>query len=104
MFCKYCGKEINDSSVFCSNCGKKLIIDPNEISLDKKESDTRKDSPVIGILSICFSIFVIGLIFSIIGLSKTKSKKTYTLNLIGGILSVLFYFLYMFLFFNTLFI
>lgn len=24
MFCRYCGKEIDESTVFCSNCGKKI--------------------------------------------------------------------------------
>lgn len=31
MFCKYCGKELKDSSKFCSKCGKKLA----EASVEK---------------------------------------------------------------------
>lgn len=31
MFCKYCGKELKDSSKFCSKCGKQLA----EVSVEK---------------------------------------------------------------------
>ena len=32
MFCKYCGTELPDKSVFCSNCGKQLIEVTKEIN------------------------------------------------------------------------
>ena len=34
MFCKYCGKEITDSSKFCQYCGKSL--ESNTIDLSGK--------------------------------------------------------------------
>ena len=30
MFCKYCGKEVNDDAKFCPHCGKNLADDPLE--------------------------------------------------------------------------
>ena len=30
MFCKKCGKKIDDDSVFCSYCGEKLVLDLQE--------------------------------------------------------------------------
>lgn len=38
MFCKYCGAEIDDNSLFCLKCGKKLnsnIIITNENAKEK---------------------------------------------------------------------
>lgn len=94
MYCKYCGKEIKNDINFCSNCGKNLS---GEI---KKE----KDPSIVlafGILSICFSFLLFGIIFSIIGLKKYKfDKKNYILLIIGGSLSIIFYILYTILIFR----
>lgn len=37
MFCKYCGKEIRDDSVFCPFCGKEQIQQPQAQSQQEKE-------------------------------------------------------------------
>ncbi len=39
MFCKYCGKEIDDNAVFCKYCGKKL-----KDSSDSESSENRSDT------------------------------------------------------------
>ena len=50
MFCKYCGKEILDTAIFCNRCGKKIRSDLDQSStksyeykVDKAEDNDRKD-------------------------------------------------------------
>ena len=46
MYCKYCGKEIANDSVFCQFCGKKLndgtiySINQEKEELEKKKNHT----------------------------------------------------------------
>ena len=37
MYCRYCGKEINDDAVFCQYCGKRLVGNDEEIKEEKKK-------------------------------------------------------------------
>ncbi len=53
MFCKYCGKEINDASEFCPYCGKKLgnprdkeIINGSNRSIETKKESTKEESDI----------------------------------------------------------
>ena len=37
MFCKYCGKDLSDDAVFCSGCGKRLVMEVEEkIAVEEK--------------------------------------------------------------------
>ena len=37
MFCKYCGKDLSDDAVFCSGCGKRLVMEVKEkIAVEEK--------------------------------------------------------------------
>lgn len=42
MFCKHCGKEIDENSLFCSKCGKSLESKEKKEVGDKKKIDTSK--------------------------------------------------------------
>lgn len=36
MFCHFCGKEVEDSSIFCTNCGRRLTDDENTVEAAKE--------------------------------------------------------------------
>ena len=37
MFCKFCGKDLSDDAVFCSGCGKKLVMEVSgKIAVEEK--------------------------------------------------------------------
>ncbi len=38
MFCKYCGKQISDESVYCQHCGKQLKNETNVDSIINKKN------------------------------------------------------------------
>lgn len=37
MYCKYCGKQIDDDSIFCRFCGKEQLIVPNSNKSEQNE-------------------------------------------------------------------
>lgn len=43
MFCKYCGKEIEDNAKFCKFCGVKMVsnIIPEQSDVEKSEEDRK---------------------------------------------------------------
>ena len=38
MFCIHCGREIPDNAEFCSYCGKKLMITPEQRNTESRDS------------------------------------------------------------------
>ena len=42
MFCKYCGKELPDKSVFCSDCGKQLVEETKETNVIRSYLPSKK--------------------------------------------------------------
>ena len=46
MLCKFCGKELSDEAVFCSGCGKKLVMDDQE-KLEGEENLEEVTRPII---------------------------------------------------------
>ena len=97
MNCSNCGTENKNDTKFCSNCGKELIV--------KEGLGTA--SLVIGIIAILFSfIFTLlnlalsftGLVLGIINKSKGGKKISgIILNIIAIVLSVVMFFVYMFI-------
>lgn len=43
MFCRYCGKELEDDSRFCSKCGKQLVEDNNVVASTSNNSNSKKE-------------------------------------------------------------
>lgn len=83
MFCKKCGKTINDNSEVCEFCGEKIAFSlKNDIFIKVKEKLlSNKRITIIG--SICLvSILILVIIFSNIskGISKNDIKKYYLEN------------------------
>ena len=51
MYCKYCGKEISDDSVFCQFCGKKMNDGTiSSINHEKEEPEKKKNYTWIFVL------------------------------------------------------
>ena len=70
MFCKYCGKEIDDDSMFCNKCGESQ----KAVKFDK---DSKKGCLTVFII---FMIMIIGLLFftETISLKNCNGNSTNT--------------------------
>jgi uncharacterized membrane protein YvbJ len=115
--CLYCRKEVEDTSLFCTNCGQKVDAtsfasqtinstvenQTNNMNLNQKVNSTepKKDSNVVAIIGFTLSVIsplcccgtsLFGLILSIIGLveSKKKNGKGKSLAIAGIIISAIF--------------
>lgn len=77
MYCKKCGRKMDDDKSFCNYCGqdKEDIVLTGDAS---KDSAAKTDYRTLGGLCIIISIFLppIGLIMSIIYLSTMKKNTT----------------------------
>lgn len=89
MYCHQCGAKLDDNSNFCSTCGapvsseqKDLIERHNYNSYNTTPPQTQQnytpatDDGMFGMLGLVFSFLIplLGLIFSIIGMGKTKNR------------------------------
>lgn len=90
MVCKFCGKEIEDGSKFCPDCGKSLIeeeITPPEPATDSKQSDAPAEKKkegewnVLSIVAFCITMGAVLQILSFGGL-------TYIATLVLGIIAL----------------
>lgn len=74
MFCKYCGKEIEDGAMYCSSCG----CPANDKPVFKKSPDINKPVKkkkrhlILGTILLIFSIFII---IGAFGSSNDKPQK-----------------------------
>lgn len=69
MFCKNCGKEVDDNAVVCPHCGVQLAqMDSN------KSSNENCTMAIVGFI-LSFFISIAGLICSIIGYKKCKDEN-----------------------------
>lgn len=69
MFCKNCGKEVDDRAVVCPNCGVQLA------EMDSNKSSNETCTMAIVGLILSFFISIAGLICSIIGYKKCKEEN-----------------------------
>lgn len=60
MFCKKCGKQLENEATFCGNCGTKVANDKEEVKEDKKRWNKLKK---VSIITVLILILVIGLAF-----------------------------------------
>lgn len=82
MFCKNCGREINDNSVVCPHCG---------VQVGKFNFDEHSEGNTLAIVGFVFSflIAIVGLICSILGYNNAKRGAPYkNLALAGIIISI----------------
>ena len=93
MFCKYCGKEIADEAVICVGCGRPVAeakAAPAKAEAVFSDGEVKKESN--GLMTaacvLSFLVPIVGLILSIVGLSKAKTKqirKGFTVTMIVSI-------------------
>ena len=106
MFCRKCGKEMNDTALFCPHCGEKTAnaAQPAPVATYQQpapvvKQEEKKDNWMALIGLICSALGalqiipfvgnVVGLILSIIGVKKSKELdgKGKTLGVIGIVIS-----------------
>ena len=76
MICKTCGKEIDDDSLFCPNCGED-VSDLSDSYYDEEElSSTKKYKKSIGIVLVTI-IFFVAVSFVLVFLFQNGSSKYY---------------------------
>ena len=85
MYCKYCGKNIDDDSKFCSNCGNSVILE--------NEDGQVSDKPSKGFAVLGFFIPIIGLILYLVYERKQpkRAKSAGKGALVGFITKVVLY-------------
>lgn len=95
MYCKNCGKELDENTNFCPNCGASQNIDSQNTQENDDSFKQYKTMSIIGFCLSCISIFTdlkgalatAGIILSVIGLINIKDlhckEKFFAL---GGIL------------------
>lgn len=95
MYCKNCGKNVDDNSLYCNNCGTRLD--------NVQKQNTSEDSSSFGFAVLGFFIPLAGLILFIIyeGKKPKRAKSAGKGALIGFItkivLSIIFVILLLFL-------
>lgn len=83
MFCKYCGKQIDDRAVFCVNCGC-----PVNDQLERPD-----DVPSIGLNILSFFIPIVGLVLYGTHYKETpnKAKSMLTWAIVGMVIGSFVY-------------
>ena len=84
MYCKKCGRELEEGFVCCPNCGTFIDSALDNRGVEQKEEYRVNQSNVFSIIAICtFIIPLLGWIFGGLGIKKSKE-----LNGKGKILSI----------------
>ncbi len=71
MFCKHCGKEINDNAVICPGCG---IATDNYYKTSNPVPAQKNTMALLGFI-LSFFMPLVGLILSIIGYQNAKKPE-----------------------------
>lgn len=77
MYCKHCGKEIDDTSTFCQHCGKKIEEEPINIKVQEnyttaiEKEDKKNKIFTATIITIIAIVLLIGIILF---LKATKNR------------------------------
>ena len=71
MFCKNCGKDIDDSAVVCPNCG----VATDNMAKSTPAPAQKNNMALVGFILALLGFNLIALILSIIGLSNSKKPE-----------------------------
>ena len=101
MFCRNCGKEINDTTIFCPHCGAQANAEPEpeKVNLEFDAPVQKKLSikalvgfivSLAGILIAALPCGIVGLIFSILGKKEvdTQGKSGKGFAIAGMVVSI----------------
>lgn len=96
MFCKNCGKEIDDRAAVCVYCGVPTGLNEQAaVAPQKKVNGFGIAGFIIGLLSLYFGVYflvvsIVGLVLSIIGMvNKKKYSSCNGLAIAGLVLSII---------------
>lgn len=97
MFCRNCGKEIDDKAVVCPHCGVPTDLAANFAvanGAEKKVNGFGIAGFVVGLLSLYLGIYfciasIVGLVLSIVGLTQTKKYRLSGFAIAGLVLSII---------------
>lgn len=81
MYCKYCGKQIDDKAVMCVHCGRLLTTDfaPRLVSAYSKKAEKSISGLLLSLIVLILPIFsVLSLIVS--SMQFVKAKKYNLIN------------------------
>lgn len=92
MYCKNCGKEVDDKAVICTNCG--VPISQNDVVKTQSQDDGNFGW---GVLGCCVPI--VGLVLFLVWKdTKPRSSKNAGIGAIVGVLSIVALYVFFFLF------
>lgn len=92
MYCKHCGKEIDDNSQYCQHCGKLIVKESTSLASSKdntesssevenKEKETSEDSTYFTISKfvgrMCMYVILLIVLFGILAAIKMLSKELF---------------------------
>ena len=100
MYCRHCGKQIDDDAVICVGCGvptsKYALLGQqnNNVVDEKKVNGFGIAGFVVGLLSLILGLYfciapIVGLALSIVGLAKSKRCKANGFAAAGLTLSII---------------
>ncbi len=69
MYCRKCGKQIDDEAIMCPYCGE--FTDAFELSRENQRQERTNGMAIAGFV-LSFFIFILGIVFSAIGYVKSK--------------------------------
>lgn len=99
MFCKNCGKELDDRAVVCPNCGV-----PTDEKAFSHNAVKENDAPSAGFAVLCFFIPILGLILYLVWKDEYPLKakscgKGALISVIVYVALFVFYFVFYIIFF-----
>lgn len=93
MFCKNCGKEIDDNAVVCIHCG--VAVGNGVQEKPKKVNGFGIVGFILSLLSLWMGMFfycavpILSVIFSIVGLALSKKRRVNGLAIAGLVIGII---------------
>jgi len=88
MICNHCGQELQDDSVFCTNCGNKITAQPTqEVSCEPQQTTQPAPAKRNVFVKLAFIFSIVGLCLCWIPyLGVTISEAALALSIVGLVL------------------
>ena len=77
MYCKHCGAEIGENSIYCNICGHKITGDSNKVVIDGIMEFTKKNKRVLIVVAIALFLLMVIYLAAFRGPSRRLIMDTY---------------------------